>query len=363
LNEKTAPFGAVFLLFRPKTLILQTKPDKMTQEELKKTLSETSQVFILTDENVAMFWLPETEHWLGCEHAVEIVLKPGEKYKTLQTAQRIWKTLMKYNADRQAVMVNLGGGVITDLGGFVASCYHRGICFINVPTTLLAMVDAAIGGKTGVDFGGCKNQIGTFADPLEVWISPIYLSTLSQREILSGLAEMMKYGFIAHPPMLKVNPDNYQEYLLAAGKIKREIVAKDFKEQGLRKVLNFGHTLGHAIESHSFAKDNPLLHGEAVALGMGAALWLSVQLCRLDEQVLHDYEKQLPFLLSEAGIGLGVADIEPVIGYLVHDKKNASGKCQFVLLEAPGQPILDVEVAPELIRQSLAYIYNKVFEG
>lgn len=349
------------MLFRPKTLLLQTKPNKMTIEELKKTLSEASRVFILTDENVAMFWLPETEHWLGCEHAVEIILKPGEKYKTLQTAQRIWKILMKYNADRQAVMVNLGGGVITDLGGFAASCYHRGIRFINVPTTLLAMVDAAIGGKTGVDFGGCKNQIGTFAEPLEVWVSPIYLGTLPHREILSGLAEMMKYGFIAHPPMLKVNPDNYQEYLLSAGKIKREIVTKDYKEQGLRKVLNFGHTLGHAIESHSFTKDNPLLHGESVALGMGAALWLSVQLCHLDEQVLHDYEKQLPALLSEAEVQLDAADIEPVMRYLAHDKKNKDGKEQFVLIEVPGKPVLDVNVDPEKVREALAYIINKVY--
>ena len=333
----------------------------MTLGELKKTLSEASQVFILTDENVAMFWLPETEHWLGCEHAVEIVLKPGEKYKTLQTAQRIWKTLMKHHADRQTVVVNLGGGVITDLGGFVASCYQRGIRFVNVPTTLLAMVDAAIGGKTGVDFGGCKNQIGTFADPIEVWISPIYLSTLPQREILSGLAEMMKYGFIAYPPMLKVTPDNYQEYLLAAGKLKREIVTQDYKEQGFRKVLNFGHTIGHAIESHCLNKDNPLLHGEAVALGVGAALWLSVQLCHLDETVLHNFEGQLPVLLSEAETKLDVADIEPVMRYLAHDKKNKNGKEQFVLIEAPGQPKLDVEVAPEKVREALTYIINKVY--
>jgi 3-dehydroquinate synthase len=268
---------------------------------------------------------------------------------------------MKHHADRQAVMVNLGGGVITDLGGFAASCYQRGIRFVNVPTTLLAMVDAAIGGKTGVDFGGCKNQIGTFAEPIEVWISPIYLSTLPQREILSGVAEMMKYGFIVHPTMLKVNSDNYQEYLLAAGKLKREIVAKDYKEQGLRKVLNFGHTLGHAIESHCFTKDEPLLHGEAVALGMGAALWLSVQLCHLDEKVLRDYERQLPTLLSEAETSLDAADVEPVMQYLAHDKKNKDGKEQFVLIEAPGQPVLDVEVAPEKIREALAYIINKVY--
>ena len=333
----------------------------MTLGELKKTLSEASQVFILTDENVAMFWLPETEHWLGCEHAVEIVLKPGEKYKTLQTAQRIWKILMRHHADRHAVMVNLGGGVITDLGGFVASCYQRGIRFVNVPTTLLAMVDAAIGGKTGVDFGGCKNQIGTFAEPMEVWISPIFLSTLPQREILSGMAEMVKYGFIAYPPMLKVTPDNYQEYLLTAGKLKREIVTQDYKEQGFRKVLNFGHTIGHAIESHCLNKDNPLLHGEAVALGMGAALWLSVQLCHLDETVLHNFEGQLPVLLSEAETKLDVADIEPVMRYLAHDKKNKNGKEQFVLIEAPGQPKLDVEVASTKVKEALTYIINKVY--
>ena len=333
----------------------------MTLGELKKTLSEASQVFILTDENVAMFWLPETEHWLGCERAVEIVLKPGEKCKTLQTAQRIWKTLMKHHADRHAVMVNLGGGVITDLGGFVASCYQRGIRFVNVPTTLLAMVDAAIGGKTGVDFGGCKNQIGTFAEPMEVWISPIFLSTLPQREILSGMAEMVKYGFIAYPPMLKVTPDNYQEYLLTAGKLKREIVTQDYKEQGFRKVLNFGHTIGHAIESHCLNKDNPLLHGEAVALGMGAALWLSVQLCHLDETVLHNFEGQLPVLLSEAETKLDVADIEPVMRYLAHDKKNKNGKEQFVLIEAPGLPKLDVEVAPTKVKEALTYIINKVY--
>ena len=361
--KKPLQLGRFFLLFCLKTLLLQTNIAKMTQEELKNTLSEASQVFILTDENVAMYWLPETEHWLGCEHAVEIILKPGEENKTMQTAQKIWRIMMRHHADRQSVMVNLGGGVITDLGGFVASCYHRGVRFLNVPTTLLAMVDAAIGGKTGVNFGGSKNQIGTFAEPMEVWISPIYLSTLPHREILSGLAEMMKYGFISHSNLLQVNADNFQEYLLSAGKIKREIVAKDYKEQGLRKVLNFGHTLGHAIESHSFTKANPLLHGEAVALGMGAALWLSVQLCHLDEQVLHDYEKQLLVLLSESGMRLGLAEIEPIMDYLVHDKKNTGGKCQFVLLKTPGRPVLDVEVAPELIRQSLVYIFNKVFEG
>ena len=155
----------------------------MRLEQLKEILSEASQVFVLTDENVAQYWLPELEHWLGCEQAVEIIVKPGEKYKTLRTAQKVWRALLRHNADRDAILVNMGGGTVTDLGGFVASCYQRGIRFVNVPTTLLAMVDAAIGGKNGINFGNCKNQIGTFTEPLEVMVNPICLSTLPEREL------------------------------------------------------------------------------------------------------------------------------------------------------------------------------------
>ena len=319
-------------------------------------LSKASQVFILTDENVAPFWLPEVEYWLKCEKAVEIVIKPGEQHKNLQTVQRIWKTLMKYHADRNALLINLGGGVITDLGGFAASTYKRGIKFINVPTTLLAMVDAAIGGKTGIDFCGAKNQIGTFAEAEDVLVDPVFLSTLPRREILSGMAEMLKYGFIADANLLKSNLEDYQQYIIRCGEIKREIVAKDPKEAGLRRILNFGHTLGHAIESHCLTTDYPLLHGEAVALGMAGALWLSVKRCGLDEIVLKDFEEKLPMLLSEAEITLTDADVEPIMGYLAHDKKNQGDKPQFVLLESVGNPVWNVEVEPDLVKASLLYI-------
>ena len=220
------------------------------------------------------------------------------------------------------MLINLGGGVIIDLGGFAASTYKRGIKFINIPTTLLAMVDAAIGGKTGIDFGGSKNQIGTFTEAEEVIIDPVFLETLPQREICSGLAEMLKYGFIADSNLLNVNLENYQQYINHCGEIKREIVRQDPTEKGLRKILNFGHTLGHAIESHCLTKDYPLLHGEAVALGMLGALWLSVKQLGLDEKVLQNFEKQLPMLLSEAETSLSGSDIESILGYLVHDKKN-----------------------------------------
>ena len=325
-------------------------------DRLKNTLSEASQVFILTDENVAPFWLPEVEYWFGCEKAVEIVLRPGEQCKNLQTIQRIWKTLLKHCADRNAVIINLGGGTITDMGGFAASTYKRGIKFINVPTTLLAMVDAAIGGKTGIDFGGAKNQIGTFAKAEEVLIKPDFLITLPERELLSGMAEMLKYGFIADANLLKVNVENYQQYIARCGEIKREIVARDPTEKGLRKILNFGHTIGHAIESHCLTTDYPLSHGEAVALGMVAAIWLSVKQCGLDK----DFEKRLPWLLSEAEINLTNADVDSILGFLTMDKKNIGEHPQFVLLEAVGRPSWDVEVPPERVREAMEYVVNRV---
>ena len=321
-------------------------------------LSKASTVFILTDENVAPFWLPEVAHWLHCDAAVDIVIKPGEQHKNLQTVQRIWKALMKHHADRNALLVNLGGGVVTDLGGFAASTYKRGIKFLNVPTTLLAMVDAAIGGKTGIDFGGAKNQIGTFANPEEVLIDPEFLKTLPQRHILSGLAEMLKYGFIADSKLLKINLDNYRDYIVHCDEIKRNIVAQDPMEKGLRKILNFGHTIGHAIESHCLTTKSPLLHGEAVALGIYAALWLSVKQCGLDANVLQDFEKQLPVLLSETALSLSEADMEPIMAYLVHDKKNKGGRVQFVLLKAVGEPVWDVDVMLDLVREALEFVIN-----
>lgn len=329
-------------------------------DKLKQIFDKASKVFILTDENVAQFWLPEIEYWLNCKNAVEIVIKAGEQHKNLQTVQRIWRTLMKQHADRNVLLINLGGGVVTDLGGFAASTYKRGIKFINIPTTLLAMVDAAIGGKTGIDFGDGKNQIGTFAEAEEVIIDPVFLETLPQREICSGLAEMLKYGFVADSNLLNVNLENYQQYITHCGEIKREIVMQDPTEKDLRKVLNFGHTLGHAIESHCLTTDYPLLHGEAVALGMLGALWLSVRQCGLDEKVLQDFESQLPMLLSETEASLSGSVIEPILGYLVHDKKNKGEKPQFVLLEAVGKPVLDVEIEPNLVEESLQYIINIV---
>lgn len=325
----------------------------MTLDELKELLADATKVFVLTDANVAMYWLPELEHWLGCEQAVEIIVKAGERYKTIGTAQRIWKSLLKHEADRQSVLVNLGGGTISDLGGFAASCYQRGIRFVNVPTTLLAMVDASIGGKNGVDLGGCKNQIGTFAEPIEVLVNPIFLSTLSDRELLSGIAEMVKYGFVADEDLLGITVDNYEQYILRAGRIKKEIVEQDFRDRNKRQVLNFGHTIGHAIEAYSLKTETPLTHGEAVALGMWCALWISIQQCGLREEVLSDYEPVKKTLLSQADLPFETIDIDVVMSLLAHDKKRQDGQMNFVLLKAVEKPLVGQQVDWELIRESM----------
>ena len=322
-------------------------------------IAEASQVFMLTDKTVASLWLSSTKRWLGCEDAVEIVVEPGEENKNLQTVRQVWENLIQLHADRNALLINLGGGVVTDLGGFAASTYKRGIKFINIPTTLLAMVDAAIGGKTGIDFGGGKNQIGTFAEPEALLVDPMFLDTLPKRELLSGLTEMLKYGFVAESNLLNVNLENYKQYIARCGEIKQGIVAHDPTEKGLRKVLNFGHTIGHAVESYCLTTECPLSHGEAVALGMAATLWLSVKLCGLAERVLIDYEKRLPMLLSEAELNLTKAGMVSIMEYLAFDKKNKGGQPQFVLLESIGKPVWDVEIEPEAVRRVLEYVINK----
>ena len=332
----------------------------MTNDEKKRKYARPSQVFILTDENVAPLWLAEVLRWMQYDSVVKIVVKAGEEHKNLQTVQRIWKTLMRHHADRRAMMVNLGGGVITDLGGFAASSYKRGIPFVNMPTTLMGMVDAAIGGKTGIDFGGVKNAIGTFAEPDDVMVNLVFLDTLPQRQVLSGLAEILKYGLISDPKLLDADLDNYKGFVYKAGEIKSGIVAIDPFDKGLRKTLNFGHTLGHAIESHCLTTESPLLHGEAVALGMAAALWLSVEHFDLDDEVLADYEDKLGLLLSEAKVHLSDADVAPILSYLVHDKKNKGLQPRFVLLKHLGQAVRDIELEPELVEAALRYIINKV---
>lgn len=304
--------------------------------------SRYDKIFILCDETVAAFWLPEFAHNYGLKKTTDIVIKGGEKSKTLRTVEKIWKTFVKHEADSNSLLINLGGGVVCDIGGFAASCYQRGIDFVNVPTTLLAMVDAAVGGKNGINFKGIKNKIGSVNFPKEVIIDKLWLSTLDERNIRSGIGEMLKYGLIADKTMLNINVDNYSDYIEKAISIKNEIVSRDANDRGVRKILNFGHTIGHALEAVRIEEGVETTHGECVAFGMLCALRMSHDILGLSEDVIKRYEKAYKSnCFSEC---VSSDEIAKIIEKIHQDKKNKDGKAMFVLLEDIEKPVFDIEV-------------------
>jgi 3-dehydroquinate synthase len=325
--------------------------------------SKPSTIFILVDENTNENCLPILLKELIIQQSVEIIeIKSGEENKNLDTCNQVWKSLTDLGADRKSLLINLGGGVITDLGGFVASVFKRGISFINIPTTLLSMVDASVGGKTGVDLGVLKNQIGLFSDPKMVLIDPRYLKTISKRELRSGLAEIVKYGLTYDKNLWnkinnfkEININNLNTLIHRSIEIKNEVVTKDPKEQDLRKILNFGHTLGHAIESYfldSNDKEN-LTHGEAIVVGMITEAYISEVLLNFPMNEVHVIKKALINIYGK--IPMGKADYKGITTLLTHDKKNVGGKVNFVLLNAFESFELDCEVAKELVIDALDY--------
>ncbi len=337
-------------------------------EELNSYILKTdfSKIFILVDENTKKYCLPILkEVTLFSFSTIEI--KSSETHKNLDTLQQIWKTLTDKAADRKSLLLNLGGGVITDIGGFAAATFKRGMRFINIPTTLLGMVDASVGGKTGIDFNGLKNQIGLFTNPEMVLVYKDFLQTLPTRELQSGMAEVIKYGLIADIKIWKYfkelnsNSKISNEIIQNSIQIKEQIVQTDPKEKGIRKTLNFGHTLGHAIETHflSKSKKKQLLHGEAVAIGMILATHLSYQTKNLPLQTLtaitssikNYYQNAIPKRISKK-------DYSPIIDLLKHDKKNTNGKVNFILISAIGKPLLDCEVTDSEIVSALDYYSN-----
>ena len=251
-------------------------------------------------------------------------------------------------------MINLGGGVITDLGGFVAGAFKRGIDFVNVPTTLLSMVDASVGGKTGVDLGGLKNQIGIITHPRMVIIDANYLSTLPENEYRSGYAEMLKHGIIRDKNYFEQlsqyksqENSDVEDYIHHSVLIKNAVVSEDLYESNFRKILNFGHTLGHAIETHCLnnSKKTTLLHGEAIAIGIITETYLSTQLCELEMAVAKEIKEV--FLRIFPKSSFLQKDLADIINFLRHDKKNSHGKVKFVLIQGLGQPAIDIEVPYE----------------
>jgi 3-dehydroquinate synthase len=324
-----------------------------------------SKVFVLVDENTRKLCLSLAVRKVPLLANVKVLsIKSGEQAKTVENCNKLWRMLMQGGADTRSVLINLGGGVISDMGGFVAATFKRGIAFVNIPTTLLAQVDASVGSKVGVDFDGIKNQIGLFADPQAVFILPEFLSTLPQRHLLSGYAEMMKHAIIGDSDFWSVilsqgfePKDGWEDLIGQSVGIKQKVVKFDPFEQGLRKVLNFGHTIGHGVESYSLLHDiNPMLHGEAVAIGMICEAFISCKLCGLPEEELIQIVEfinmhfALQPLSSEAAI--------EVLEIIKHDKKSENGKCRMTLLPHIGKAIINQECTQDLIIDSLHFYVN-----
>ncbi|MBI1286953.1 MAG: 3-dehydroquinate synthase [Flavobacteriales bacterium] len=286
-----------------------------------------------------------------------IEMPEGERHKNLKTCEMVWYQLTEHGADRNTVLLNVGGGVVTDLGGFIASTYMRGIRFVQIPTSLLGMVDAAIGGKTGIDFGGLKNMIGTFARAEAALVDSNFLKTLPSRHYRNGLAEVLKHAFISDASILDLMYANEDELISRSVKVKMDVVARDEFESGERKKLNFGHTIGHAIESHLLETENPVLHGEAIAAGMIMESFISTKLTGLSEPELQEILQLTDSLFSR--VSLSKTDWSEVKKLLIHDKKNKNGQVRFVLLKSIGEAITDQPVMEELLDQAFEFYVSK----
>ena len=318
---------------------------------------KASKVFILVDKNTHRDCLANFLQKLDTAEDFEILeIEAGEINKTIDTCSGLWKALSELDADRKSLLINLGGGVVTDLGGFVASTFKRGISYINVPTSLLAMVDASVGGKTGVDLGNLKNQIGVINHAEMVLVDSGFLATLPKNEMRSGLAEILKHGLISNENywhkvtnLSELNLDDLDDIIKESVAIKTKVVTEDPKEDGLRKTLNYGHTLGHAIESYflTHPKKTTLLHGEAIAVGIILATNLSVKLQGFPEEKFKSISQKLLEIYEK--VEFVKDDIQQIIDLMKYDKKNSHGNINFVLLKDIGTPVIDCKVPTPLI--------------
>jgi 3-dehydroquinate synthase len=323
-----------------------------------------TQLLILVDENTHEHCLPILLGNLETEIPYEIIeIEPGEELKNLETATQLWEILSEFKADRKSLVMNLGGGVITDMGGFVASTYKRGVKFINIPTTLLGMCDASIGGKTGIDHQFLKNIIGTFATPEQIFVFPEFLNTLPFEELRSGFAEMLKHGLIADEKhwnhlisIENLTPENIFPFIERSMNIKQTVVEQDFKEQNIRKTLNFGHTIGHALESLFLQKERAIPHGEAVALGMICETHLSFleNLIKQEtaEEIITNIRKFYPYR------SINEFSLPEIFALMMNDKKNSEGNISFSLLKSIGECKFDCSVSENNLKKALHYYQN-----
>jgi len=319
--------------------------------------------FVLVDENTKQHCLPKLANSIADLLVIEI--EAGEAHKSIQSFEKISKDLLNANANRQALLINLGGGVIGDMGGFAAGCYKRGIDFIQIPTTLLSMVDASVGGKTGINFSGVKNQLGLFAQPKMVWANPEFLATLPKRHLVNGFAEIIKHNILSGENLtdnyitdLIKDADGLIELVTNAVQFKNNVVTKDYRETGPRKQLNFGHTIGHTFESYSLKNDDdPLFHGEAIASGMLFELLLceakqltdSTSIKKIENIILHHFQ---PYKIASI-------NFNELIELMKKDKKNNNGEIQFALIKQPGKPVWDIAVEQKVLAETAKLYIDK----
>lgn len=338
----------------PDYLLFSNSPHRDLTESIEKLSPD--KVAILVDENTKKHCLPILE----MSEATVIEIPSGEVNKTLSTCENIWSQMTKAGMTRNSLLINVGGGVIGDMGGFCASTFKRGIKFINIPTTLLAMVDASIGGKLGVDFNGLKNHIGIFGNPEAVILAPEFLNTLPSRQLKSGFAEVLKHALIcdstywAEVSKLEIENVDWSKVIERSVAIKNDVVNDDFNESGKRKILNFGHTFGHAIETYFLDSEQQLLHGEAIAIGMVLEAHLSCQRNWITEKELDAVTEVIKNYYSLPTL----PPLEELMDTMLHDKKNQHNTLSFSLIHGIGNCEYDVNVNWSELTRSLEY-YKK----
>jgi 3-dehydroquinate synthase len=325
-----------------------------------------SKIFLLVDENTLQYCYPKLAANVKALTDAEIIeIESGEENKTIEICVQVWSTLSERGADRQSLLINIGGGVIGDMGGFIASTFKRGIPFINIPTTLLSQVDASVGGKLGIDLNHLKNEIGVFNNPQAVFVDSSFLTTLEKRQVLSGFAEIIKHALIADAAYWKkVKQIDFNSVEVLAKlietsvNIKNNVVLADPFEKNIRKTLNFGHTIGHAIETFYLDKKDALLHGEAIAVGMICEAYLSNKVAGLSDKELKELTDYILSVYQPIKIPTKI--LEALLKLMQHDKKNEKGQLNFSLLSSIGKCEINKVVTSDLIQESINYYTEQV---
>lgn len=344
------------------------KQDVIIADNLERCLAEAvgkvehDRLFVLTDTTTKQLCWPVVQNYAVMKDAIMITIQPTDEAKTLETLATVWTSLQKGGATRHSLMINLGGGMVTDLGGFAASTFKRGMAYINIPTTLLSQVDASVGGKTGINFGGLKNEIGVFNCANSVILSSTFLRTLDTGNMLSGYAEMLKHGLLSSKEnwaellTFDITTPDYatlQNLVAKSVAIKEQIVKEDPTEKGIRKALNLGHTAGHAIESLALKEGRTILHGYAVAWGLLMELYLSARKCGFPAKEMHQMEA---YIKEHYGKFLyDCKHYETLYNFMSHDKKNQGGNINFTLLGGIGDIRINHTASQDEIEEMLDY--------